>query len=63
MNRTLDTSFGKRTNRTRIAAGLVAVLCTVLIGSGIEGLAGYFQDQGQAQGQMASQPQARVAQR
>ncbi len=57
MNRNFETT----TQRTRIVAALVAVLCTVLVGSGIEGLAGYFQDQGQTQ--MAAQSQARVAQR
>jgi hypothetical protein len=57
----MNRSFEATTRRTRIAAALVAVLCTVLIGSGIEGLAGYFQDQGQAQ--MAGQAPAKVAQR
>ncbi len=61
MNRNFETSFPKTTKRTRIAAALIAVLCTVLIGSGIEGLAGYFQ--GQSEMQMAAQAPAQVAQR
>ncbi len=40
MNRDFETT----SKRTRIAGVLVAVLCTVLIGSGIDGLAGYLQN-------------------
>ncbi len=61
MNRNFDTSFPKTTKRTRIAAALVAVLCTVLIGSGIDGLADYVQ--GQSAVQMAAKTQPVVAQR
>ncbi len=57
MNRNFETT----SKRTRIAAALVAVLCTALVGSGIEGLAGYFQDQGHTQ--LAAKTQAKVAQR
>jgi hypothetical protein len=55
MNRNFETS----SKRTRIAAALVAVLCSVLVASGIEGLAGHYQ----AQSQLAGQPTAQVAQR
>ncbi len=57
MNRNFETT----TQRTRIVAALVAVLCTVLVGSGIGGLAHYVQ--GQSELQMAAKVQPVVAQR
>ncbi len=57
MNRNFETT----TQRTRIVAALVAVLCTVLVGSGIGGLAHYVQVQSELQ--MAVKVQPVVAQR
>ncbi len=57
----MNRSFETTTKRTRIAAALVAVLCTALVGSGIGGLADYFQ--GQSEMQMAAKIQPVVAQR
>jgi hypothetical protein len=45
--------------RVYFAAALVAVLCSVLLGSAIQGLAGHYQ----ALGQMAAHGQTTVAQR
>lgn len=55
----MNRNFQASTRRTRVALALVAVLCSVLVASGIEGLAGYYQ----AQSQLAGQPTAQVAQR
>ncbi len=55
------TNLKPTSKRTRIAAALVAVLCTALVGSGIGGLADYFQ--GQSEMQMAAKIQPVVAQR
>lgn len=42
---TMNREFQPTSKRTRLAAILVAVLCTVLVGSGIDGLAGHFYGQ------------------
>jgi len=57
----MNRNFQTTSKRTRIVAACIAVLCTVLVGSGIEGLAGHFQSQSQTQ--MAGQSPAKVAQR
>lgn len=48
----MNREFQPTSKRTRLAAILVAVLCTALVGSGIDGLAGHFY--GQAIEQAAS---------
>jgi hypothetical protein len=55
----MNRKYEPTAKRARIALGLVAVLCSVLLGSAIQGLAGHYH----SQSQMAAHGQITVAQR
>jgi hypothetical protein len=55
----MNRKYEPTAKRTRVALALVAVLCSVLLGSAIQGLAGHYH----GQTQMAAHGQTTVAQR
>ena len=55
----MNRSFQATSKRARATFAIAAVLVSVLIGSGIDALAGHYQ----SQGELASLPAVKVAQR